>query len=141
MNVLKRLRGLIVFLLIASLLAGALIVGKNIFLRQAKKKIEASFAYSRLHFSALPPSLIMENVRTLDKAPFFSARKVTVSISYVSLLRRGKPLTILIEGPAVRITGEPGPARKYWPLPVAVERGIIRDGEITVNLRGGLLHW
>lgn len=141
MSVLKKFRGLIVFLFVASLLAGALVVGKNIFLRQAKKKIEASFAYSSLRLSALPPSLVLEGVRTLDRAPFFSARKVTVGISYLSLLRREKPLILLIESPVVRMTGEPGPARKYWPLPVAVERGIIRDGEILVNLRGGLLHW
>ena len=141
MNVLKKFRGLIVFLFVASLLAGALVVGKNIFLRQAKKKIEASFAYSSLRISALPPSLVLEDVRTLDRAPFFSARKVTVGISYLSLLRREKPLILLIESPVVRMTDEPGPARKYWPLPVAVERGIIRDGEIPVNLRGGLLHW
>jgi hypothetical protein len=141
MNVLRRFRGLIVFLFVASLLAGALVVGKNIFLRQAKKKIEASFAYSRLRISALPPSLVLEDVRTLDRAPFFSARKVTVGISYLSLLRREKPLILLIESPVVRMTGEPGPTRKYWPLPVAVERGVIRDGEILVNLRGGLLHW
>jgi hypothetical protein len=139
MNVLKRFRGLIVFLLVASFLAGALVVGKNIFLRQVRKKIEASLAYSRLSLSALPPSLVLEDIRTLDRAPFFSARRVTVGISYVSLLRRVKPLTILIEEPVVRMTGEPGPARKYWPLPVAIEKGIVRDGEIFVNLRGGSL--
>ncbi len=140
MNVLRRFRGLIVFILVASFLAGALFVGKNMFLRQVRKKIEASLAYSRISLSALPPSLVLEDVRTLDAAPLFSARKVIVGISYVSLLRREKPLTVLIEGPVVRMTGEPGPARKYWPLPVAVERGIIREGEISVRLRGGLLH-
>jgi hypothetical protein len=139
MNTLKRFRGLIVILLVASLLAGALIVGKNIFLRQAKKRIEASFTYSRLRLSVLPPSLVLEDLRTLDPAPFFSARKVTVGISYVSFLRREKPLIVLIEGPVLRITDEPGPARKYWPLPFAVEKGIIRDGEIAAKLRSGLL--
>ncbi len=139
MTTLKRFRGLIITLLVASLLAGALVVGKNVFLRQAKKRIEASFAYSRLRLSYLPPSLVFEDVRTLDPAPFFSARKVTVGISYISILRREKPLTILIEGPVVRMTDEPGPARKYWPLPFAVERGIVRDGEISVKLRSGLL--
>ena len=139
MNVLRRFRGLIVFLLVASFLAGALFVGKNIFLRQVRKKIEASLAYSRISLSALPPSLVLEDVRTLDPAPLFSARRIVVGISYVSLLRREKPLTVLIEGPVVRMTGEPGPARKYWPLPVAVERGIIKDGEISVRLRGGAL--
>ncbi len=139
MNVLRRFRGLIVFLLIASVLAGALIVGKNIFLRQVRNKIDASLTYSRLRLSAIPPSLILEEVRTLDKAPLFAARRVAVGISYVSLLRREKPLTVVIDGPVVRLTGEPGPARKYWPLPVAVERGIIRNGEIHVKLRGGSL--
>jgi len=139
MNILRRFRGLIVFLLVASFLAGALFVGKNIFLRQVRNKIDASLAYSRIRLSVIPPSLILEDVRTRDATPFFSARKVVVGISYVSLLRRIKPLTVLIEGPVVRMTGEPGPARKYWPLPVAVERGIIKDGEISVRLRGGTL--
>jgi hypothetical protein len=141
MRILKRLKGLVAFVVTMALLFGALVVGKNLFLRQAKKKIEASFAYSRLRLSALPPSLVLEDVRTLDPAPLFSARKVTVGISYVSLLRREKPLTVLIEGPTVRMTDEPGPARKYWPLPVAVEKGIVRDGEILVKLRAGLLRW
>lgn len=140
MRILKKLKGLIAFVVIMALLFGALVVGKNIFLRQAKKRIEASFAYSRLRLSALPPSLVLEDVRTLDPVPFFSARKVTVGISYVSLLRREKPLIVLIEGPIVRMTDEPGPARKFWPLPVAVEKGIVRDGEISVKLRAGLLH-
>ena len=139
MNVLRRFRGLIVFLLVASFLAGALFVGKNIFLRQVRKKIEASLAYSRISLSAIPPSLILEDVRTLDAAPLFAARRIAVSISYVSLLRREKPLTVVIDGPVVRMTGEPGPARKYWPLPVAVEKGIIRNGEVYVKLRGGSL--
>ena len=141
MRILKRLKGLVAFVAIMALLVGALVVGKNIFLRQAKKKIEASFAYSRLRLSALPPSLVLEDVRTLDPAPFFSARKVTVGISYVSLLRREKPLIVLIEGAAVRMTDEPGPARKYWPLPVAVEKGIVKDGEVSVQLRAGLLRF
>lgn len=139
MKILKRLKGVAAVVAVVALLVVAVVIGKNIFLHQAKKKIEASFAYSRLRLSALPPSLVLEDVRTLDPAPFFSARKVTVGISYVSLLRREKPLTILIEGPAVRMTGEPGPARKYWPLPFAVEKGIVRDGEISAKLRSGLL--
>ncbi|MHB8095470.1 MAG: translocation/assembly module TamB domain-containing protein [Candidatus Aminicenantales bacterium] len=141
MNVFKKFRGLIVFSLVMAFLFGALVVGKNIFLRQAEKKIEASFRYARLRLSYLPPSIVLEDVRGLAPSPFFSASRITIRISYLSLLRKEKPLTILIEGPVLRMEEaegrQSGKAGAFQPLPFAIEKGLVRDGEIVYRTKQG----
>ncbi len=134
MNILNRFKGLIVFFLVMGLLFGALVVGKNIFLRQARAKLDTIITYSRLRLSYFPPALALDDVRSVAASPFFSARKVTVRISYVSLLGREKPLTVIIEGPVLHITeeagGKKGKSGSFWPLPFTIEKGLALDGII-----------
>jgi hypothetical protein len=143
MKILKRIKGLIIFALVMGFLFGALVVGKNVFVRQARAKIDSGFTYARFRLSVFPPTLILEDVRNRAETPFFSARSVTVGISYMSLLRKEKPLTVFIDHPILRIpegrrTGK-GKSGPIQPLPFIIEKGLVRDGEIELRSKTGVL--
>jgi hypothetical protein len=144
MKILKRFKGLIVFFLVMALLFGALVVGKNIFLRQARAKLDTIITYARLRLSYLPPALVLEDVRAVAASPFFSARKVTVRISYMSLLSKEKPLTVVIEGPVLHVSENAGGRKRksgsFWPFTFPIEKGVALDGEVFYRLRAGSLH-
>jgi hypothetical protein len=144
MKILKRFKGLIAFFLVMALLFGALVVGKNIFLRQARAKLDTIITYAHLRLSYFPPALVMEDVRAVASSPFFTARTVTVRISYMSLLRKEKPLTVVIEGPVLQISeGASRTKRKsrpFWPFPFLIEKGLALDGEILYRRMEGSLH-
>jgi hypothetical protein len=144
MKILKRFKGLIVFFLVMALLFGALVVGKNIFLRQARAKLDTIITYARLRLSYLPPALVLEDVRAVAASPFFSARKVTVRISYMSLLSKEKPLTVVVEGPVLHVSENAGGRKRksgsFWPFTFPIEKGVALDGEVFCRLRAGSLH-
>ena len=144
MKILKRFKGLIVFFLVMALLFGALVVGKNIFLRQARAKLDTIITYARLRLSYLPPALVLEDVRAVAASPFFSARKVTVRISYMSLLSKEKPLTVVVEGPVLHVSENAGGRKRksgsFWPFTFPIEKGVALDGEVFYRLRAGSLH-
>ncbi len=128
----KSLRPLIILLgLIFFLLAAGMVV-RNIILSQVKGQIEANFQYSRIRVSFLPPSLVIENLRSKSASPSFTARSVRVSISYAALLSAERPVSVVLEEPNLRFI-EPVP-RAGTPmkieLPFAVEKGLIRNGEL-----------
>jgi len=131
----KKLRALIIFSVIVLLLVGTGIVLKNIFLGQIKKKIQSSFDYAHLHLSFFPPSLVLEDVRARSFSPFFSAKKITVEISYKSLLTRERPFNVFIESPILRLNGtsakkeEKEKRRFSLSLPFSVEKGLVKGGE------------
>jgi len=131
----KKIRSLIIFSAIILLFLGAGVVIKNIFLNQIKKNIEASFYYDYLHLSFFPPLLVMEDVRTRTFTPFFTAEKISMSISYKSLLTRQRPFQVEIEHPVLKISEssakEETETKRQFELsfPVLVEQGLIKDGE------------
>jgi hypothetical protein len=132
----KKLKRLIVISLVIFLIAGAGVVLKNIFLNQVKNKIQSALGYTQLRLSLFPPALIMDDVRTISPSPFFSAKKVSVKISYRSLLTREKPLNVFIDEPVLVIHAatsaetKRGETKAIFPIPFAVERGLIRGGEL-----------
>ncbi len=139
---LKRFWGLLVFGLVALLLAGALVVGKNIFLGRLKQQLASAFTYREMRLTAVPPRLVLEDVRSLAAEPAFTARRVTVGISYLSLLRREKPLLLAIESPVVTVAssyfGVTGRGRpSILPLPFAIDRAVVRDAQLTLLLPSG----
>ena len=144
MKILKRFKGLIVFFLVMALLFGALVVGKNIFLHQARAKLDKIVTYARLRLSYFPPALVLEDVRALAATPFFSARRVTVRISYMSLLSKEKPLTVVVEGPILHISESTGGKKRksgsFWPITFPIEKGVALDGEVLYRLKAGSLH-
>jgi hypothetical protein len=131
----KKIRSLIIFSAIVLLFLGAGVVIKNIFLNQIKKNIEASFYYDHLHMSFFPPLLIVEDVRTRTFTPFFTAEKISMSISYKSLLTRQRPFQVKIEHPVLKISESSArdetEAKGQFELsfPLLVEEGLIKDGE------------
>jgi len=129
----KKIKRLIGFGVVVLLLLVAGIVVKNIALHQIKKKIQSNIGYAHLHISFLPPSLILEDVRSLSVSPFFIAKKVTVRISYQALLSREKPLDLVIEQPELRIyrvSAEQGEKEFSFALPFAMKRALIKKGNL-----------
>ncbi|MGB8952323.1 MAG: translocation/assembly module TamB domain-containing protein [Candidatus Aminicenantales bacterium] len=133
----RRLKSLIIYSLILLFLFAAGVVLKNIFLFQIKKRIEPALNYSHLRLNLFPPSLVIEDVRTVSSSPFFSAQKIVIRISYVALLTKEKPLDVFIEQPVLRIyevLSGPGGKKSFLPLtlPFTINKGLLRGGEIYV---------
>jgi hypothetical protein len=132
----KRLRKIIVYSLVIILIVGAGIVLKNLFLNQVKNRIQNTFNYAQLRLSFFPPALIMEDVRTTSPSPFFSAKVVSFRISFKSLLTRERPLKVFIDEPVLVMHAatlpeeKKGETRSMFPLPFALERVLIRRGEL-----------
>lgn len=138
----KKLKSLIIVSVIILLLLGAGTVVKEIFLRQVKKKIQASFDYSHLRLSFFPPALIIDDARSAATVPFFSAKKISVKVSYRALLSKRKPLSIIIENPVLKIApiSEDDKSREGaalgFSLPFAVETGVVKGGELHYASEG-----
>lgn len=134
MNVYRRMKKVFIFAVVLLVLVVAGTVVKNIVLNQLKREIQKSFGYTRLYLNLIPPSIVLEDARSVSLSPFFSAKKVAVSISYRSLLSREKPLNILIDSPVLRVY--PSSAEVEKPkdirliLPFVIDRAIIRNGEL-----------
>lgn len=132
----KKIKRFIVLGLIALLLFAAGNLVKNIVLSQVKKRIQSSFGYTRLYLSLFPPSLVMEDVRSVSTSPFFSAKRVSIKISTRSLLSRDRPFNVIIEEPRLRIYSsssqtERADGSSLLPtLPFVIEKGLIKDGEL-----------
>lgn len=129
---------LIILFSLMFLLLTAGVVVRNIILSQVKGQIEASFQYSRIRVSFLPPSLVIENLRSKSGSPSFTARSVRISISYPALLSSERPVSVVLDEPNLRFT-ETAP-RSGRPikveLPFSVEKGLIRNGELFWRGKG-----
>ncbi len=128
----KRLKSLIAFALFIFILFSGAVVLRNLILRQIRKKIETSLHYAHIRLTVLPPSIILEDVRTVSASPFFSAEQIVLQMPFLSLLKRDRPLRVFIERPVLRIYEKPRPDQKVtlkFPLPISIENGFIRDGE------------
>lgn len=132
MRIKKTLRTLISLSALILLLAGAGIILKNIFLSQIKREIQSNFEYTYLHLSFFPPTIILEGAKAHSQSPFFSAERISVKISYKSLLTRERPFDVLIEHPVLRfVEAEAEKEKKKFnlSLPFSVEQGRVKEGE------------
>jgi len=132
---LRRLKSLLVFGVLIVLIFGGAITVRNIVLRQVRKRIEATFHYERIRLRAVPPAIILEDVRTVSTSPFFAAESVVFRLSVRSLFRRDHPLKVVIEKPVVRLYAKerrdaPAALSLDIRLPFAVEYGLVRGGEV-----------
>ena len=136
MRIIKKFKSLIAISVVVLLLTAAGVVLKNIFLNQIKGKIQTSFDYTELRFSLFPPSLILEDARSISISPFFSAKRISFKISYKSLLSKDKPINVLIESPILRIYSSSkkneteDKAKFSLTLPFIIEKGLIKGGEL-----------
>lgn len=95
------------FAALVGILLGAGLYLRNFLLRQVEKQIRSIIQYSSLRLRILPPSVILENVRTVSPPGLFSAEEVQVRLPLESLFKREKPLVIVVTRPVIRIS--PGP--------------------------------
>jgi hypothetical protein len=140
-----------VLVLVLGILFVSLVIGKNVFLGEVRKEIRKTFAYDSLTLSYFPPTLAIENVRSLTGPPAFRARRVIVEVSFLSLLRNRKAISVRLESPEVRLArGAPGAPRakakrplSAFSLPFIIEEGVVEDGSVifetgtaTLEVRG-----
>jgi hypothetical protein len=133
----KRLGSLIAFALLASVLLGGGIYLRNFIRGQIRKRIQGVVSFSRSRVSLFPPSIFLEDVRTVSQTPSFSAKSVAIVLPFRSVLKAEKPLTVFIDQPVIKITAAHQPQEAKgksgfsFPLPFAIEKGIVRGGEFS----------
>lgn len=138
MKLKKRLRTIIILSIIALVLGSAGVVLRNIFLNQLKSRLQSVVGFRDLHFSVFPPSIVIDDVRSISTSPFFSARKISITISLRALLTKNRPISTIIEEPILHVyaysSGSQTRARSSIAasLPFAVERAWIKKGELYV---------
>ena len=135
----RKVRRFAVAGLVLTLLAGSVIVGKNVFLSELGKEIRKTFRFGNLRLSYLPPAIVLEDVRSLSDRPLIRARRLRVELPFLSLLRNVKSVDVLLEAPEVHVRPEDLPLkagpRSGPTLPFSIEKGIIQDGTITYEIR------
>jgi len=132
----KKIKKILVLIVILFIFTGIGIVLKNEFLDYAEKRIRNNFSFEEIQLSLFPPTLVITQVKSLTPSPFFSAKKVVVKISFRALLTRKRPIQAFIEDPVLRVFSpdlsmqeEDRPDLRLA-LPFAVEKGIIKNGEL-----------
>lgn len=141
-GLIRKVRRLAATLFVLFLLAGGVIVGKNIFLGQIRTELRKSVEYGDMRVSYIPPAIILDDVRSLAGPPLFRARQVRIEIPFLSLLRNEKSIGVIIDRPEIRLRAEPAPGPGKRPglpasLPFIIERGIIQDGIFSYESEGG----
>jgi len=142
----KRLKGLIFLGITLILIFAVIILIRNVLLIQIKQRIRSSFNYDQIYFSSFPPSLIVKEAETYSSDPYLSARKISVRLSIRSIISRGKPFTIVIEEPIIRLSSlekkpsSPGSKATDFTIPVFIEKLLLCEGQFTYESRGLQLH-
>jgi hypothetical protein len=142
----NRLKGLIFFATTLILIFAVFILVRNVLLVQIKQKINSSLKYNELFFSSLPPALVIEEAESHSSNPYFSAKKISVSLSLKSIISRGKPLKIVIEEPELKLSQlgkEPqavGKKEADFTIPVFIEKLLLKSGKVTYETQSLSLH-
>lgn len=132
----RKVKSLIVLGIIFLFILGAGVVLRSIILQQVKKQIQPNLNYSHIYLKIFPPTLIIDDVRSISTSPFFSAGRISIRLSIQSLFSREKPFHVLIEKPILRVYAplSDQEAQAQEPiqlnLPFSLERGWIRNGEL-----------
>lgn len=138
----RKVRRATVLLVLLTILAVSLVIGKNILLKEVSAGVHKAFAYDRLKLSYFPPALVLTNVRSLDEPPTLRARSVRIEVPYLSILRNRKVLSIVLDTPEVRLrrraaaAAPPRQARaplSLLELPFVVESGRIENGTVIAE--------
>ncbi|MBD3413282.1 MAG: hypothetical protein GF421_02490 [Candidatus Aminicenantes bacterium] len=138
----KKLKGLIFLGINLILIFAVLILVRNVVLIQIKQRIHSSFSYSQLFFSSLPPSLVIQEAESYSTAPYFAAKKISVSLSLRSIISRGRPLKVVIEEPELRISSsqksESSLGRKGadFTIPAFLQSLYLRNGRFVFESEG-----
>jgi len=142
----RKLKRIFILLAVFIVLFAASTLVKNIILGHIKQRIQTTFGYSRLYLSVFPPALIIEDARSVSTSPFFSASRVSIRISTRSLISRNQAFSVVVQDPVLRVyapTGEggvPGIDSISPMLPLMIEKGLIRNGELHYWGRESRIH-
>ena len=130
----------IILVSLLALLGGAGVVSRAIFLRRLTHQIRSTLDFSRISLSILPPALVLEDVKSRSAEPYFSAKRVVVTVGVFALLSKEKPATLVIDQPVVRVTGDAlrDLLRKKGgsALPITVQKAWVRGGDLTFAASG-----
>lgn len=138
----KKRKGLIAFVLVVVFLYAALSFAKSVFLKQLSKRLDQAFEISELKLSYLPPALTLKNVRSRSENPNFSFDALRISLSFISLFRKEKPVVVEIDHPILSYDGRASKsltegASLSFNLPFIVDSGYINNGSFLINLNQG----
>ncbi len=145
-----RRRPFIVSAIILAALAAAGLGIKGFVVARIRSAIEATFHFDAIKVIAFPPALVIDGVRSVSTSPSIIARRVEIQVPFSALFRREKAFRVFIDGPVVRFRDAAPAAAPVdaaaaakapggMPFPVAIESGVIRDGEIQYTGRMGTL--
>jgi len=130
----------IILVSLLALLAGGGVLSRAILLRRLTRQIRSTLDFSRISLSVLPPALVLEDVKSRSAAPFFSAKRVSVTVGVFALLSKEKPASLVIDQPVVRVTEDDlrGLLKKKGgsALPVSVQKVWVRGGDLTFAASG-----
>jgi hypothetical protein len=139
----RRRRSLIVSAVLVALLAGVGLGLRSFLLGRIRSAIESSFNIGALELSIFPPTLVIENIRSVSTSPSFAADRAEIRVPFAALFRREKSFRIVLDHPVVRIRDAAAPAaggpfKLSLPFPVSIESGLVRGGEIYYAGRAGV---
>lgn len=144
MGFLKKRKGLVALVVVVAFLYIALSFARSVFLKQLGSRLGQSFEVGELKLHYLPPSLSIKNLKSKTDNPGFSVESLKVSLSFLSLLKKEKPVTVEVYRPELFYDGknrkEGGGGQKSFSilnLPLVIENGYIYDGHFSFNLNQG----
>lgn len=142
MGFLKKRKGLVAILVVVAFLYIALSFAKSLFLKQLGRRLDRSFEVGELKLSYLPPSLVIKNLKSKTDSPRFSVESLKVSLPFLSLLKKEKPVTVEVYRPELFYDGRSekgggGQKGLALNLPLVIEGGYINEGHFSFELKQG----
>ncbi|NPV82756.1 MAG: hypothetical protein HPY46_04110 [Candidatus Aminicenantes bacterium] len=138
----KKRKGLVAILVVVAFLYIALSFAKSLFLKQLGRRLDRSFEVGELKLSYLPPSLVIKNLKSKTDSPRFSVESLKVSLPFLSLLKKEKPVTVEVYRPELFYDGRSekgggGQKGLALNLPLVIEGGYINEGHFSFELKQG----
>lgn len=86
------------------LILGGTILGRHILVGGLKRQIGRSFVIGSAELSWFPPSMIINDMRSLGDSPSIRIKTLAVELPYISLFHNEKSLNVTVIEPVIRFT-------------------------------------